>query len=67
MAVTKITVSTAMRARDVSRPGAEHLAEAAGREEAGTRPPEPEPEGPPAPAPGPAEPAPARRRRRRGR
>ena len=39
MAVTKITVSTAMRARDVSRPGAEHLAEA-GREEAATRQPE---------------------------
>ena len=34
MAVTKITVSTAMRARDVSRPSAEHLAEAAGPEEA---------------------------------
>jgi hypothetical protein len=81
MAVTKITVSTAMRARDVSRPQAEHFAEAAGREEAATRPPQPQPAGPPA-APSPAEAAPAtprkagpadpeqaapRRRRRRGR
>ena len=58
MAVTKITVSTAMRARDVSRPGAEHLAEAAEREEAAvTHQPElPLPAPPPAPA---ARPAPA--------
>src|ERR1700722_15295289 len=54
MAVTKITVSTAMRARDVSRPGAEHLAEAAEREEAVTRQPELPP---PAPPPAPAAPA----------
>jgi hypothetical protein len=76
MAVTKITVSTAMRARDVSRPSAEHFAEA-GRGEAATRQPEVPAAGPPrapaAPAPalraGPADPAPppARRRRRRGR
>jgi hypothetical protein len=37
MAVTKITVSTAMRARDVSRPHADHLTEAAEREAAVTR------------------------------
>jgi len=80
MAVTKITVSTAMRARDVSRPHAEHLAEAAEREEAATRRPEvpptvlPPTAAAPAPAPQPAEPgpaepaqAPSRRRRRRGR
>jgi hypothetical protein len=77
MAVTKITVSTAMRARDVSRPRAELLAEGAEREEAATRQPEvpaaappPAPAAPPAaPQPGPADPAqaPPRRRRRRGR
>jgi hypothetical protein len=81
MAVTKITVSTAMRARDVSRPQAEHLAEAAERREAATRQPEDHPDVP-APAQSPAqEPPPAvrlpgiadqgqaspRRRRRRGR
>jgi len=67
MAVTKITVSTAMRARDVSRPGAEHLTEAAVREEEGaTRQPEapaaapsPFPALAPAPAQAPARPAPA--------
>jgi hypothetical protein len=77
MAVTKITVSTAMRARDVSRPRAEYLTEAAEREEAVTRQPDPQPGPSPAPAqpppaarmPGPAEPAqpPSRRRRRRSR
>ena len=80
MAVTKITVSTAMRARDVSRPGAEHLTEAADREEGPTRQPEapaaapsPAPAAPAAP-PAAAPPSPAnqaqplsRRRRRRGR
>ena len=65
MTVTKITVSTAMRARDVSRPGAEHL-EAAGREETATRGPEvpvaapvPVPVPVPAPAPAPVAAAPA--------
>lgn len=82
MAVTKITVSTAMRARDVSRPHDEHLAEATEREEAAARQPETPPAAPPAPAPvpvpapppasllpGPADQAqlPSRRRRRRGR
>ena len=75
MPVTKITLSTAMRARDVSRPREEHLAEAGGREETVTRqaqavtPPKPAPPAnqppPPANQPPPAE-AP-RRRRRRGR
>ncbi len=74
MPVTKITLSTAMRARDVSRPREEHLAEADGREETVTRqartttPPKP---APPAHQPAPAnQPPPAeapRRRRRRGR
>jgi hypothetical protein len=71
MAVTKITVSTAMRARDVSRPQAQHFAEAAGREAAATRPPEPElrPASPPPAQASPPDPAqvPPRRRRRRGR
>jgi hypothetical protein len=49
MPVTKITLSTAMRARDVSRPREEHLAEAAEREEKVTRHPE-------APRPKPAPP-----------
>jgi len=62
-----------MRARDVSRPHAAHLAEAAEREESPARRAE---TSPPRPAPpvdqrGPAEsppvPAPPRRRRRRGR
>jgi hypothetical protein len=73
MPVTKITLSTAMRARDVSRPHAAHLAEAAEREESAARhaetsPPKPAPpvdqRGPAGP---PAVPAPPRRRRRRGR
>jgi hypothetical protein len=83
MAVTKITVATAMRARDVSRPQAEHLAEAAEREEAATRRPELPAAAPPmaaappaadatpptAAAPVPADPVQSlpRRRRRRGR
>jgi hypothetical protein len=83
MAVTKITVSTAMRARDVSRPSAEHLTEAAAREEGASRQPEapaaapsPAPAAPAAPAAPPASPPPSpadqaqppsRRRRRRGR
>jgi hypothetical protein len=80
MPVTKITLSTAMRARDVSRPHEEHLAEAAVREntvreDAAARraevpPPKPKPAPSPAPPPAkpsPAEPAPTRRRRRRGR
>jgi hypothetical protein len=67
MPVTKITLSTAMRARDVSRPLDDHLAEAAKREGAATRQPEPTS---PKPAPPPTqpsapEPAQARRRRRR--
>lgn len=79
MPVTKITLSTAMRARDVSRPHEEHLTEAAEREQAITRPaaptlPKPTP---PAGKPAseqpslpladtqPAAPPPARRRRRR--
>jgi hypothetical protein len=76
MPVTKITLSTAMRARDVSRPHEEHLAEAAVREntvreDAAARraevpPPKPKPAPPPA-KPSPAEPPPTRRRRRRGR
>jgi hypothetical protein len=41
MPITKITLSTAMRARDVSRPHEGHLTEAAGREDKATRPPEP--------------------------
>jgi len=53
MAVTKITVSTAMRARDVSRPGAEHLTEAAARDEGATRQPE-APAAAPSPAPSPS-------------
>jgi len=78
MPVTKITLSTAMRARDVSRPREEHLAEAAEREEKVTRHPEaPHPK--PAPPPErvaqpqaetrnvetPPAPQPSRRRRRR--
>ncbi|MDX6416385.1 MAG: hypothetical protein QOG28_1005, partial [Trebonia sp.] len=69
----KITLSTAMRARDVSRPRAEQLARAAEREDAVTRqaetpPPKPGPPtdqtskaGPSVPAiqPGPAIPTPA--------
>jgi hypothetical protein len=37
MPVTKITLSTAMRARDVSRPTQQQLTEAAAREEAAGR------------------------------
>jgi hypothetical protein len=76
MPVTKITLSTAMRARDVSRPHENHLTEAAEREDAVTRHPEtasPHKEtSPPKPAPSASwpkmpelAPAPARRRRRR--
>jgi hypothetical protein len=79
MPITKITLSTAMRARDVSRPREGHLAEAAGREDALTRQAEPPPPKPVPPAPasapatqpnptvpaGPAAPPPRRRRRRR--
>ena len=72
MPVTKITLSTAMRARDVSRPHEQHLAEAAVREntvrentvreDAAARhaevpPPKPTPA--PSPAPPPAKPRPA--------
>ena len=74
MPVTKITLSTAMRARDVSRPHEEHLTEAAEREDAVARHAEtasphvaassPKP-APPADQPNLPEPAPARRRRRR--
>jgi hypothetical protein len=63
MPVTKITVSTAMRARDVSRPRDDQFAGAAEREDAAARrasTPEP-----PASAPAPDEPNAARRRRRR--
>jgi hypothetical protein len=76
MPVTKITLSTAMRARDVSRPHEEHLAEAAAHEEAVTRPGAPTPPKPtppvdkPVPVPAetqPLDPQPARRRRRRNR
>jgi hypothetical protein len=74
MPVTKITLSTAMRARDVSRPHAEHVAEAARREDAVTRQaetPPPKPSEPAAPtaqsAPAIPKPTPPRRRRRRGR
>jgi hypothetical protein len=72
MPVTKITLSTAMRARDVSRPREEYLAEAVGREETVTR----QAPAPPKPAPPANQPPPAnqlppaeapRRRRRRGR
>jgi hypothetical protein len=83
MPVTKITLSTAMRARDVSRPHEEHLVQAAEREDSVTRHPEaghpeaghpeavqPKP-APPAERRGPSElppvPASPRRRRRRGR
>jgi hypothetical protein len=72
MPVMKITLSTAMRARDVSRPHAEHLAEAAEREETVTRPAETPPPEPTEPAastgrsgPAVARPTPPRRRRRR--
>ena len=78
MPITKITLSTAMRARDVSRPHEGHLTEAAGREDKATRPPEPPlrkpspPASTPAPQAGPPStaglppmPAPPRRRRRR--
>ena len=78
MPITKITLSTAMRARDVSRPHEEHLTAAAEREEALTRQPAAAPPRPAEPAahaarPGPAVPppvpapvpAPPRRRRRR--
>ena len=78
MPVTKITLSTAMRARDVSQPHEEHLAEAAERGDAVIRHPEAtRPEAaPPKPAPPadqrgagglPPVPASPRRRRRRGR
>jgi hypothetical protein len=72
MPVTKITLSTAMRARDVSRPHEEHLAEAAAREDNAARPPAAPPARPaesPAtvPKPGPVLPPPAPRRRRRRR
>jgi hypothetical protein len=83
MAVTKITLSTAMRARDVSRPSAEHFAAAAEREAAVTRPAETDvPPAAPPPAQSPRESEPPtvglpgaadqaegspRRRRRRGR
>jgi hypothetical protein len=67
MPVTKITVTTAMRARDVSRPREEHLTEVAEHEEkAGRHAPPPVPRtAPPADQPGRAIPAPPRRRRRR--
>jgi hypothetical protein len=78
MPVTKITLSTAMRARDVSRPHEDHLTDAARREDAVARrveTPSPHLEtSPPKPAPPAAQPklpelapapAPARRRRRR--
>ena len=60
----KITVDAAMRARDVSRPRAEHEALARVAEEAGPKPAEPaEPAGPvPVAVPGPGQ---GRRRRRR--
>jgi hypothetical protein len=67
MPVTKITLSTAMRARDVSRPRAEQLAEATDREETVARQPDKAAPSVPAAAP-PAvddEPATPRRRRRR--
>jgi hypothetical protein len=70
MPVTKITLSTAMRARDVSRPHENHLSEAAEREDAVTRRAETE-TAPPKPAPPiaqlrmPEPAAPPRRRRRR--
>ena len=74
MPVTKITVSTAMRARDVSRPTDEQLAEAALDEPAGYAPgsraaaAQPQQVQPQQVPPGPAAvPAPPRRRRRRGR
>ncbi|PEN18664.1 hypothetical protein CRM93_14845 [Acetobacter fabarum] len=72
MPVTKITLSTAMRARDVSRPRDEQLAEAAEREEAaGRHAEEPAPgraprhQAPPDPVPrdpAPRDPAPRQRR-----
>jgi len=71
MPVTKITLSTAMRARDVSRPRDDQLAEAAEREEAaGRRAEEPAPgrvprhQAPPDPVlrdPAPRDPAPRER------
>src|SRR6185437_3415875 len=59
MPVSKITLSTAMRARDVSRPHEEHLAAAADRENSVSRqPPEPAPPRPAQrPAPGPTPPS----------
>jgi len=77
MPVTKITLSTAMRARDVSRPHAEHLAEAAEREQAAATREAQEPPAKPGPsasgptaapsdrAPAQVPPPPRRRRRRR--
>jgi hypothetical protein len=56
MPVTKITLSTAMRARDVSRPRAEQLAEAAEHGDGAVEPGEAAVAGPvqaPAPAPAP--------------
>ncbi len=72
MPVTKITLSTAMRARDVSRPHAEHLAEAAEREDSVTRqaaatPRKPTPPAAPATQSGAPVPTPPPRRRRRRR
>jgi hypothetical protein len=57
----KITVDAAMRARDVSKPRAEHEALALADEAAGPKPPKP---ADPAAA-GPAKPGQGRRRRRR--
>jgi hypothetical protein len=70
MPVTKITLSTAMRARDVSRPRAEQLADATDREDTVARQPDqPDEAAPRVPAAAPPsakdEPATPRRRRRR--
>jgi hypothetical protein len=72
----RITLSGAMRARDVSRPSDEQLAAAAKREESAVRPGAapmipappiaPADPAPTAPAQPGSEPAPRRRRRRRG-
>jgi hypothetical protein len=76
MGSMKVTVSLAMRARDVSRPRPEHLAEAAAREESvpprvrpapAVQPPPPRHPPPPEPQEAPESQPRARRRRRRSR
>jgi hypothetical protein len=67
MVAMKITLSAAMRARDVSRPRDEQLTEAAARDEALTHPVPAPPPKPPAADPVPAVPSGSTTRRRRRR